>query len=150
MTEGAHPLDRAAELARREPVDSGRWEETAAGVMARIRSTLRTGRPLRVPLPDDRGAATYVSERVVVAVLRQALSTDEDLAPSAVRLEVDGDRLAAVHVDLVGRYGADLQVLAGRCRALVGEALAGLLLGAADAVEVTMSVVDVTLDDPRR
>lgn len=150
MSEGAHPLDQAAELARREPVDAGRWEQTASGVMARVRSSLRPGRPLRVPLPDDRGGATHVSERVVVAVLRQALSGDDDVAPSDLRLDVDGDRLVALHVDLVGRYGSDLPVLAERGRARVREALAGLLLGAADAVDVQMSVVDVTLEDPRR
>jgi len=150
MTGGMHPLDQAVELARLEPVDAGRWEDTATGVMARIRSSLRPGRPLRLLLPDDRGGTTYVSERVVVAALRRALSAEDDLAPSAVRLEVDGDRLTALHVDLVGRYGADLQALAERSRARVHETLAGLPLAAADAVDVRLSVVDVTLEDPRR
>ncbi len=149
MTDGSHPLDRAAELARREPVDASRWEETASGVMRRVRSTLRPGRTLRVPLPDERGAATFVNERVVVATLREAFGGLGDVALSDLRLEVAGDRLTELRVELVARYGHDLQRLGERCRGVVRASLAGLLLGDADTVDVRVSVVDVTLEDPR-
>lgn len=146
----SRPLDQAAELARQETVDPRTWDRTASGVMARIRSSVRPGRPLRVSLPDDRGSATHVSERVAVRLLGEALSEDGDLAPSALRLEVQGDRLTVLRVEIVGRYGVDLQVLGERARSAVRAALAGLPLADADAVDVLVSVVDVTLEDPRR
>ena len=127
MNDAMHPLDRAADLARREPVDPADWEQTAAGVMRRIRASIRPGRRLLVPLPDDRGSATFVNERVVVVLLRRALLAVDGAAPADIRLEVVDDR----------------------CTAVDAETLAGLLLGAADAVVVRVSVVDVTLDDPR-
>jgi hypothetical protein len=150
MNDGMHPLDRAADLARREPVDPAGWEQTAAGVMRRIRASVRPGRPVRVPLPDARGSATFVNERVVVLLLRRALLTVDGSAPSDIRLEVEDDRCTAVRVEVAARYGVDLQALGERCRAVVAETLAGLLLAAAAAVDVRVSVVDVTLDDPRQ
>ena len=150
MNDGMHPLDRAADLARREPVDPADWEQTAAGVMRRIRATVRPGRRVRVPLPDDQRSATFVNERVVVLLLRRALLAVDAAAPSDIRLDVEHDRCTAVTVELAARYGVDLQVLGERCRVVAAETLAGLLLGAADAVDVRVSVVDVTLDDPRQ
>ena len=149
MNDAMHPLDRAADLARRQPVDPADWEQTAAGVMRRIRASIRPGRRLLVPLPDDRGSATFVNERVVVVLLRRALLAVDGAAPADIRLEVVDDRCTAVDVELAAAYGTDLQVLGARCRAVAAETLAGLLLGAADAVDVRVSVVDVTLDDPR-
>jgi hypothetical protein len=151
MNDRTHPLDRATELARREQVDTADWEQTAAGVMRRIRASIRPGRPLRATLPDDRGSATFVNERVVVALVRQALLGVDGAALADVRVEVAGDRCAAVRLELVARYGADLQLLGERCRAVASEVLAGVRLADPDegAVDVHVSVVDVTLHDPR-
>ena len=51
---------------------------------------------------------------------------------------------------MAARYGTDLPLLGDRCREVVTGVLRGLLLAAADAVEVSVVVVDVTLDDLRR
>jgi hypothetical protein len=103
-----------------------------------------------VALADAGGGATYVSDRVVVAALRSALGDLDGLAPSRIRVEVADDRCTADEVELVARYGTDLQLLGDRCHEIVTGVLRGLLLAAADAVEVSVVVVDVTLDDPQR
>jgi hypothetical protein len=97
----------------------------------------------------DHGGGTYVSDRVV-AVLQGALGDLDGLAPSRIRVEVADDRCTVVEVELVARYRADLLLLGDRCREVVTGALRGLLLEAAAAVEVSVVVVDVTPDDPRR
>ena len=144
-----HPLDRAADLARREPVDPADWEQTAAGVMRRIRASIRPGRRLLVPLPDDRGSATFVNERVVVVLLRRALLTVDGSAPS----RTSGSRWSTTAAP---RWTSSWRrATAPTCRCWVPVPRGGrgdarrLLLGAADAVDVRVSVVDVTLDDPR-
>ena len=150
MKDGPDPLERAVELARSEPVDPPGWEDVAGSVMRSVRATVRPGRRIGVPLPDDGGGATYVSDRVVVSALRSALGDLDGLAPSRIRVEVADDRCTAVEVELAARYGTDLLLLGDRCQQIVTRVLRGLLLGAADAVEVSVVVVDVTLDDPRR
>ncbi len=150
MKDGPDPLERAVELARSKPVDPPGWEDVAGSVMRRVRATVRPGRRVQVALPDAGGGATYVSDRVVVSALRSALTDLDGLPPSGIRVEVADDRCTAVEVELVARYGTDLQLLGERCREIVTGVLRGLLLAAADAVEVSVVVVDVTLDDPRR
>ena len=87
-----------------------------------------------------------------MAPLRRALLAVDGAAPADIRLEVVDDRCtAAGRRRWRRRYGTDLQVLGDAVpRRWPRTTLAGLLLGAADAVDVRVSVVDVTLDDPRR
>ena len=146
MMDRPDPLERAAELAR-SAVDSPDWEDVAGSVMRRVRATVRPGRRIRVALLDEGGGTTYVSDRVVVSALRSALADLDGLAPSRIRVEVADDRCTAVAVELVARYGADLLLLGDRCQEVVAGVLRGLLV---DAVEVSVDVVDVSLDDPRR
>ena len=112
MKDGPDPLERAAELARSEPVDSPDWEDVAGSVMRRVRGTVRPGR--RGPgaaAGRPRGGTTYVSDRVVVSALRSALADLDGLAPSRIRVDVADDRCTAVEVELVARYGTDLPLL---------------------------------------
>ncbi len=59
MNDAMHPLDRAADLARREPVDPADWEQTAAGVMRRAQQAMP-----RVFLDCDRCDDDYVRKEV--------------------------------------------------------------------------------------
>ena len=119
MKDGPDPLERAVELTRAEPVDPPGWEDVAGSVMRRVRATVRPGRRIQVALPDAGGGATYVSDRVLVAALRSALGDLDGLAPSRIRVEVADDRCTAVEVELVARYGTDLQLLGDRCHEIV-------------------------------
>ncbi|QWZ07555.1 hypothetical protein KRR39_19310 [Nocardioides panacis] len=150
MSETPDPLDRAAALAREEPTAAPDWEQTAGGVMRRIRGTVRPGRSVLVPLTDELGSTTHVNERVVLSALRAALSGVEGAAPSGLRLELDGDVCTAVEVEVVARYDLDLPALGDLCRAVTRSVLRGVLLDSADAVDVRVAVVDVTLEDPRQ
>ncbi|WP_137292881.1 hypothetical protein [Nocardioides dongxiaopingii] len=147
------PLDRATHAARDEPVD--RWPEVSAAIMAGVRSLRTPSDPIRVhtdgpPARDDDGSHTYVSSRVVVDALRRLLQRDPTHAPAGIGLRVDGDRLAAIELDLVGAYGVDLVGLASRVR---GDVLVEVtrLVGADPrftAADVAIEFVDVVEGDP--
>lgn len=140
-----HPLERAAALARATPVEARDWDRTAAVVMRHIRTTVRPGRPVRAVLSDDRGSSTAVNERVVVAGLRRALAAVGPVAPAAIRLAVEGDLCTAVELDLVADYGHDLLALGDTCWASARVVLQDLLLEGADAIDVRLTVVDVSV-----
>lgn len=150
MSETPDRLDRAAELAREEPMAAPDWEETAGRVMRRIRGSIRPGRSVLVPLTDERGSTTHVNERVVLGALRAALAGVEGVAPSGLRLELDGEVCTAVEVEVVARYDLDLPALGDRCRAVARGVLREVLLDSADVVDVRVAVVDVTLEDPQQ
>lgn len=150
MSERPDPLDAAAELARAAPDEPGDWEQTAGSVMRRVRATLRPGRPVPVPLSDERGSATYVDERVVVAALRRCLVPVDGVDTSAIRLLLDGGTCTGLDVEVVARYGLDLPALGETCRTGLHVVLRDLLLDGADAIDVRVTVVDVSLEDPER
>jgi len=142
------PLDRAADAARAEPVESAHWDELSGTVMRRIRATVRPGRRVLVPLTDETLSLTYVNERVIVMALRGALGAVEGLAPADIGLDLVDDVCSRVTLQIVARYGADLHELGARTREVVGVVLRGLMLEHADEVDVHVTVVDVTPGDP--
>lgn len=148
MSEPPGPLARATRLARADTADGPDWQETAGGVMRRVRSTVRPGRPVRLPPTDDRGSVTRVNERVVVTALRRAVAALDGVAPVDVRLDLTAEVCTTVHVELAARYGEDLHVAGERCRRAVRTVLGELLLDAADGIDVPVGVVDVVPGDP--
>lgn len=129
------PGPRAAEVAR----------QVLAQALAAPRraTTLETTDPL-----------LHVSTVALVALLRTALADAvADAAVRRIRLDVRGhDRLDAVHVELVARYGTSIPRAAEEARAVAARVVAETLgtgpAPGADPVAHHVHVSDVTLGDP--
>ena len=140
-------LDQAAAAARRR-LDR-RWVEVSDQIVSTVLAARRRTRPLRA---KGTTGTVFVSDQVVVAGLRSAVDgAVQGSAVSRVDLEVRGDELSGVVVQLVAQYGTPLIPLADEVRALAERRLA-TLLGPVEA-PVTVSAMhvhfsDVTVDDP--
>lgn len=102
-----------------------------------------------VPLETD-DAGVLVSDRVLRLMLADAVARSSDALVSRVEITVGGTSLAAVRVDLAGRYGTDLRSEAERVRAIavrVIELVTGLPLGANAGESVTIAWTDLLADD---
>ena len=88
-------------------------------------------------LPGLDAAAAETDSRTAVA---QQLAADPDLKLSDVEVEIEGENLRAVRVEVSGRYGSDLARAAERVRALAETVVAETTGQDAD---VTITVIDV-------
>lgn len=144
---GSPALDQAAEATRRR-LDR-RWVEVSDQVVSTVLTARRRTRPLHAA---GTTGPVFVSDQVVVADLRTAIDgATRGSAVARVDLEVRGDQLSGVVVQLVAQYGVALIPLADEVRALAQQRLA-TLLGPVEA-PVTVSAMrvhysDVTVDDP--
>ncbi len=147
------PLARAVEEALRHPaVPADVWERVRDRVRQGVRSAVGPGEPVRV-LDSDAEAGvgdesvTWVSTRVLVALLRGALSTSPTYAPAQLDVRLDGDRLERLVLGLVAAYGADLGEVADEARRASRDVVAAVLGQGTVAVDV--EVLDVVVGDPR-
>ncbi|MFC5382675.1 hypothetical protein [Aquipuribacter nitratireducens] len=112
---GGEALRRAtAELRQgQEPEPSG-WPALADRVTTRLRGVSRPGRPLL--LATVPAGTLHVDERVVVDVLRRALSAVPGCRPVGLRVRADGEVVTGVAVEVWVRLGADVRVVAAAAR----------------------------------
>ncbi|GAA5142892.1 hypothetical protein GCM10023340_07140 [Nocardioides marinquilinus] len=144
--EPTDPLVRATIAAREAPVPP-EWPRVAAAIRERVRGVIVPAAPVLARTAPD-GALTFVSTRVVVAVLRARL-TGPDFVVSGLDLDVDRARLLAARVTVVVRFGVVLDEVADAVRATTEATLAELLPDA-DPAPVAVHVADVVEGDPRR
>lgn len=146
------PLERATRALRdaREPG----WIELSAAVMSRVKAVVTPAARILTSPGDaeqdgprnDDGSRTWVSARVLTAALRRTLRS-QHYAPSAIRLELDDDRLTAVNIDLVCAYDTDLQANGHEVRSRTRQVL-NELLGPHQAGSIEITVADVVLGNP--
>lgn len=150
------PLDRALQAAREETPEG--WVEISQSVMSRVRALISPSKPVLTfteggdETRDSDGSRTYVSSRVVVAVLRRLLQGSTTHAPDRIDLDVDDARLVGVRVAVVGTYGIDLRALAATMHAEILEQLHELLgpdpAWGPSLLEI--EITDVVAGDPNR
>ena len=138
----AGPLARARRVLREEP-ERG-WFAMEERVITAVRDTPRGGWPLTVVDPDPRGApgAILVTDLALKASVAHALRNDQDFAIRAIDVMLDETTLHGVRLELVGRYGADLNATAQRalagCARVVDE-----VVGDTSAIPIEVVVTDV-------
>lgn len=155
MTSEDDIMSRAVDAIHdRAEAESADWPAVASGVRDRVRRSPLLSKPVRADVGDLRGATMFtqldtllVSDRVVVDAVRRGLTGIPGAAAEAISLVLDGRDCVGVRVELVVRFGADLQVTSDRVRSVVDVTLLSVL-GIVAAVDVT--VVDVVVSDPTR
>lgn len=147
---GAIDLATATSQLRERPTDLP--VEVAGRV---LRRALSTPRPAQLVRGLGEHAFLRVSTVVLTDLVRRRL--DAGLADGAVRRircsTTRDERLEAVSVDLVVRYGTDLRALAGTTHDLVGDVLRDVfgdqVTDGDRATRTHVHVADVTRGDPR-
>lgn len=150
-------LARAVGSLRDEPEPA--WDTTSTRVRHALRRSTRRSRPLRATTADQPGGGAFggddrllVSERVVIDLLRVAVTGTSGGAPTAIDLHVErseqDDRCTGVGVELVAGFGTDLRAVTHELRSLVLQILDDTLGPAARVVD--LRVVDVEPQDPER
>lgn len=120
------------------------WDAISEGVIAAVLDTPRGGWPLSVVDPDPgRVPGTIVvTDRALKAHLAHLLRDDPDYAVGAIEVLGNEMTVAAMTVELTGRYDADLNVVAGRALELCARAL-DEVIGAAGIIPIEVIVTDV-------
>lgn len=133
-------LARASHVLRAAPEPG--WSAIEQSVIEAVRRTPRAGWPIAVadPAPGSAPGRIRVSDLVVRTLVAQQLAADPDLTVSDVEVELDGENLRAVRIEVSGRYGSDLTRSAERVRALAETVVAETTGHAAD---VSVVVTDV-------
>lgn len=123
--------------------------EIAPAVLSAVLATPRRSLPIR---SRDDTENTYISERVITALLRRHIDDLPGFAVNRVRLEVDlNQTLVAVTVELIVRYNQPIAEGAHSVRAVTEQELERALGPASREVDVSVinvHVQDVTLRDP--
>ena len=133
-------LARASRVLRAVPEPG--WSAIEQSVIEAVRRTPRGGWPIVVvdPAPGSVPGRIRVSDLVVRTLVAQQLAADPDLTLSDVEVEIEGENLRAVRIEVSGRYGSDLARAAARVRALAETVVAETTGQDAD---VTITVIDV-------
>ncbi|KRF00805.1 hypothetical protein ASG88_10255 [Nocardioides sp. Soil777] len=141
------PLDRAREAARHD--EPAGWIELSGSIMSRVRATVAPSEPILAfghdgaTERDDAGSRTWVSARILTTALRRALR-EPTLAPEAIDLVIEDERLRRVEVTLVCSYGIDLRAQAEVARDEVHAVVLGIL---GPDPEFTRGSIDIVVSD---
>ncbi|NNG38523.1 hypothetical protein HJ588_04435 [Flexivirga sp. ID2601S] len=143
MNDADDPLARATAAMKRseEPVWAG---DQRAHVLRRVRSAVTPAELVTTDGAGDHdadGSTTSVSTRVLRRLLREGLPADDSSALDRLTFTVDGGRLTALGLRLVGVYGHDLRRAAETRRERARAILADLL--GYDDFPIDVSVADV-------
>lgn len=143
-------LARAGQ-ALRELSEPG-WDRIADSVIAAVRHTPRSGRPVAAQDPDPHEpplpGCIAVSDLVIRAALAAALRIDEICAPTSVDVHLDDTDLQHVSVKITGRYGNRLTEVADHVRGIAASILDDLLGAAALGHEIDVAVIDIVRGNP--
>ena len=151
MAVGESDLARARRVLREAPEPG--WDAIEQRVITAVRETPRGGWPFRVVDPDP-GASPgtiVITDLALRSVVAHVLRDDPDYAVGAIDVTVDDMTVRGLRLELTGRYGADLNVVAQRALALCASTL-DEVTGDAAAIPIDVVVTDVhrVVTDPPR
>lgn len=138
---GDDVLAVAARQLRDAPVPG--WTDISDSIKDRLKTVSRRSRPVRAV--TDSGRTMFVSNRVILALLRRAVADLDGCELDHVALVGEDDTCTGAVLDVVGRYGQDYRALAGEVRT-VAYAVFRDLLGPTDP-PFGIEGVDVTVVD---
>jgi uncharacterized alkaline shock family protein YloU len=123
--------------------------EVAPSVLTAVLATPRRSLPIRARDHDEN---TYVSERVITALLRRHIDNIPGFAVNRVRLDVDLTKtLTAVNIEVIAQYNRPIPEGAQTIRVVVEQQLERALGPATRDVQVLVTNVhvnDVIIGDP--
>lgn len=143
-------LARAGQ-ALRELAEPG-WDRIADTVIVAVRSTPRSGWPLRAvnPRPGQppvNGGIT-VSDLVLRSALARALRVDDAYAPTAIDVSRHDSDLQRIRIEIIGRYGSRLHNIASQIRTTAAAIIDDILGPHSEGQYIDIVITDVAAGNP--